>query len=1505
MDGTGNGAEPARSAIPAEAAGTSSLPASQLPWQQIPSFNPQETDIQVYSRKLQFLKAIWPPEHVSQLAPRAALQVEGVAFQKVARLDPQTLRSEGGVQYLVEALGGQWGKLASEEKLAYFEKAIYQTIQRSDETNDSYLARHDVAFEDLASHKVPMEEIRAYVLLRQSQLSSEDRKRIILENKGDLSYENARKALRLLGAKFFQELQGVKPNKKTYDINITDGASEETAMVLSENDGRDEDTVFQVMYDEGDEDAIFINDFEETLIEVAQESPELASCYATYLEARTRLRERARIRGFWPMSGPGASKGKGKKGKMGSKGTKFRSLADRIASSACRKCGQFGHWKRECPLNLTKGDNKGKGTTETISIAEALFAHPEDHEDQMPAMELIDELPESAEDLGTLGQNSGILTPHDASGVCEVEDCFMIDGDVQNFEGSKSNGLAVSTGILTKFKSTNQVFKGLLQSALSKCCRKHGHAVKLAPTAEPTRTSEPEDSEDTSLFSPAVILMSEECAGEAVIDTGASRSVIGSERVQGLLEALSGNVRTPIKKMASSVNFRFGNSGTLQSMYALCIPRRQKGWIRVEVVQGRTPFLVSNAIMKELGVMIDPRNKVLRFLGNSKTVALKTCRKNLLCVGVVDLLNIPSNETDWKHVEEIYQQEVNHKEKGDMTNEKVERSNIPPRTCMSTQSQFIVQDSPHVESCHTAISAKVQAQVELPSTPSPTDQSVQSNGKLKGDEVLISGTGSVRGRRPRSPIRSSVHGCTRSAVQSPTRDHESAAVGRDQDPLGSSTGTDICGGVQQSSLLHFPDPKPQSGVTVAEESTELRDCPAEVRNTESDSHSAIIGRIGAVIEVTDNHSTFGTSGKGRKRVGSDHQDRSIVRQCQEDSGIQADHIRLGAAQQDQDDRGTECRASATDPDTDCPPSEGAGARDTDSGGRGHLKRAPALLSEAQVQGLQAQIDQFVGVIEKDFNQIRQKANVLEPQKPTNQSRPVVLLEVYCEKESQLTQQMKRMGGIALRFTRLHGDLTTPEGINKLWSWVMMYEPEHIWVAPECRFWGSFSKFNMGRSVTTRNMIMQGRQGDICHLELCNQLYLFQVSNGRHFHLEQPRGSDMIKQPQLYDVHTGTLPAYFDMCQAGKLRGPYTDKFLRKQSQVLTTSRIVHGLLHNQRCPRDHEHQQIKGSVKAPGEPWVKVSAYAAAYTAVFARKVVQGIIKSLGMGEKPLILEELLVGEELSKGTKRPVAQEVLEMRRCRRRHGTKSPPFPEDMDEDSSTGAHVVDWKGVITSFERDVPRVGAAYFWRDDPRVVQLQEQYPQINIQFVLLCRGTERYRVPKNDIIRDDIPLRKTVVVHRQSGEVQDLGDFEEWQQLSKAKQVRKAVPAKISISVFGKRCLLDGPVVESQEMPDVEMHAPITQQEGSSVPSSMTILANSQQKTVEESQPEAEALVPGWAPKIVPRHGPAFRALGAQQRTDLVRLHRNLGHPDPARHAASPSRTGCRANCGARCSRYAV
>ena len=49
------------------------LPATQLPWAQIPSFQAGVTDLNDYSKKLMFLKSVWPPEHVAHLAPRAAL----------------------------------------------------------------------------------------------------------------------------------------------------------------------------------------------------------------------------------------------------------------------------------------------------------------------------------------------------------------------------------------------------------------------------------------------------------------------------------------------------------------------------------------------------------------------------------------------------------------------------------------------------------------------------------------------------------------------------------------------------------------------------------------------------------------------------------------------------------------------------------------------------------------------------------------------------------------------------------------------------------------------------------------------------------------------------------------------------------------------------------------------------------------------------------------------------------------------------------------------------------------------------------------------------------------------------------------------------------------------------------------------------------------------------------------------------------------------------------------
>ena len=256
----GDGADDYEAAQAAGSGGGPNLPTSALPWHQIPKFEPGITDVRNYAKKLEFIRDLWPAEHIEHLAPRAALQVEGVAFQKVARLQPEKLRNRDGVKYLVEALGGQWGRLEEEDRYDLFEKALYATQQKTDETHDSYLNRHDIAFEDLVTKKVQIEEIRAYVLIRQSALNAEDRKKIIMDCGGKLRYEDARRSMKLLGSKFFQELQGPGRNSnrtKTYDIHQTEEVEESPTYVAMEQEP-DEELVYQALLEEGDEDAHFV-----------------------------------------------------------------------------------------------------------------------------------------------------------------------------------------------------------------------------------------------------------------------------------------------------------------------------------------------------------------------------------------------------------------------------------------------------------------------------------------------------------------------------------------------------------------------------------------------------------------------------------------------------------------------------------------------------------------------------------------------------------------------------------------------------------------------------------------------------------------------------------------------------------------------------------------------------------------------------------------------------------------------------------------------------------------------------------------------------------------------------------------------------------------------------------------------------------------------------------------------------------------------------------------------
>ena len=217
-----------------------------------------------------------------------------------------------------------------EQRFDAAEKALFRCVQRPDESNDSYLARADVLWSELLTKNMSLAELRAYIVLRGSLLPSEDKKRVLVESGAEanasLSLDRVSRAIRMLGAGFFQEYAGIRRQKgRTYDHQVMlaedeDEHHEASAHHTLDDDGLDEQAFMEQLAQEGDSDALLVGEYESAMSDTLQSDHELASCYNAYAEARYRLSERFRSRGFWPIKGKNkGGKSKGKGGRFGGK----------------------------------------------------------------------------------------------------------------------------------------------------------------------------------------------------------------------------------------------------------------------------------------------------------------------------------------------------------------------------------------------------------------------------------------------------------------------------------------------------------------------------------------------------------------------------------------------------------------------------------------------------------------------------------------------------------------------------------------------------------------------------------------------------------------------------------------------------------------------------------------------------------------------------------------------------------------------------------------------------------------------------------------------------------------------------------------------------------------------------------------------------------------------------------------------------------------------------------
>ena len=424
-----------------------------------------------------------------------------------------------------------------------------------------------------------MKDLQPYITLRGSQLSADDKKRVLLDvdaaGTGKLSMDKVAASIRMLGAGFFHDMTRLRRQKgKAYDqaILATEGndLDDQPTMAMADNS---EEPVDQEMVDtlamEGDEDAALVADFESAAADLLQGDEDLASAYNAYTEARRRLSEKVKFRGFWPVNqgskGKGRYGGRGVKGKFSGKSSSRKTLQQRILESKCRICGRVGHWKAECPQRGTSSDaSAGKPSGQQVPTS-FVQAQPDDL--------LPDSLP--LEFLQLPMNNLSIDEPRDE---------FVFVSSV--LMGTSKDRLRESLGKWTQ--GYNHL--GPTTSVLHARSESSQQVVDRAILANDDRECEGPILEKD--LSPSLEVACFATHGSfGVVDLGATKTVIGSSLVPDLIKNLSPQVQKSLSRCSCSITFRFGNHGTLQSTQALVIPIH--GFLlKVAIVPGSTPFLL-------------------------------------------------------------------------------------------------------------------------------------------------------------------------------------------------------------------------------------------------------------------------------------------------------------------------------------------------------------------------------------------------------------------------------------------------------------------------------------------------------------------------------------------------------------------------------------------------------------------------------------------------------------------------------------------------------------------------------------------------------------------------------------------------------------------------------------------------------------------------------------------------------------------------------------------------
>ena len=542
--------------------------------------------------------------------------------------------------------------------------------------------------------------------------------------------------------------------------------------------------------------------------------------------------------------------------------------------------------------------------------------------------------------------------------------------------------------------------------------------------------------------------VSEKLQGFAILDTGASRSVIGSDVLPLLLEKLPDRVRNMIKKVPSKVGFRFGNNQITHSFMQVRIPiirPHQRIWLLIEVVPKATPFLLSIQTMKTLGARIDLATNQCFLSRLGRSLTLKESKNGLYLIDMSELC--------------LEQSEVHHVETLIVEAQASIVSNFrpPPGLDLCVSSCHAESKGSHGHGSRDGRSSHGITETSL-GGPHVVDRDSQSRARSSSSDRQQCGPTIDRSPHPAEPHRRDCQDFERSrkpeaptsdsnesrTVKEPWRSESNTNDTESHGTRGMGTGVFTCergasdvgnkGNVDPSSArsgswspINFTDSdkNTECGGSSSDSSTQPStiECSSSGSiNQRSCSAERAASESAKLPDCTDLPSP-GTLGKQTCFMGKE---ASWVPIC---SSVR------GRSRVSNMDLGTNKKCFSTNARFHHVHQRPSGI------GATSIANSDMTSSEVLVSKVQPLV--------KSTEELKW-LNVCRHEQPV--PHPIDLLEVYASDTSKLTSEVIRQGGRAKRFTKEDGDLSTFEGQCKLLKMIFRYRPKHIWMAPECAPW---------------------------------------------------------------------------------------------------------------------------------------------------------------------------------------------------------------------------------------------------------------------------------------------------------------------------------------------------------------------------------------------------------------------------------------------------------------------